>query len=214
MRPFNISRVIVCCLVACGAFFVATNQAKADLILTATGVVDFSNSEFVGTGESYTAVFDIDHSVEGVSGFGGFVNFAGAIRSSSFNFSGGHTITDEFAGGQVRISPGSVVFISTSLDSTLSLLFDSTLEEPLESLTLKAGPQEISTRNLGALGSARFYSRWINCNFFYSRNGWCFTDCHINSGANISWLTWSWFGGSFSPSPTKVTCFLETAAIG
>ena len=153
MRPFNISRVIVCCLVACGAFFVATNQAKADLILTATGVVDFSNSEFVGTGESYTAVFDIDHSVEGVSGFGGFVNFAGAIRSSSFNFSGGHTITDEFAGGQVRISPGSVDFISTSLDSTLVLLFDPTLEEPLESLTLKAGPQEISTRNLGALGS-------------------------------------------------------------
>ena len=32
-------------------------------------------------------------------------------------------------------------------------MFDSTLEEPLESLTLKAGPQEISTRNLGALGS-------------------------------------------------------------
>ena len=153
MRPFNISRVIVCCLVACGAFFVATNQAKADLILTATGVVDFSNSEFVGTGESYTAVFDIDHSVEGVSGFAGFVNFAGAIRSSSFNFSGGHTITDEFAGGQVRISPGSVDFISTSLDSTLSLFFDSTLEEPLESLTLKAAPQEISTRTLGALGS-------------------------------------------------------------
>ena len=153
MRPFNISRVIVCCLVACGAFFVATNQAKADLILTATGVVDFSTSEFVGTGESYTAVFDIDHSVEGVSGFAGFVNFAGAIRSSSFNFSGGHTITDEFAGGQVRISPGSVDFISTSLDSTLALLFDSTLEEPLESLTLKAGPQEISTRKLSALGS-------------------------------------------------------------
>ena len=153
MRPFNTSRVVVCCLVACGAFFVATNQAKADLILTTTGVVDFSNSEFVGTGESYTAVFDIDHSVEGVSGYGDFVSFAGAIRSSSFNFFGGHTITDEFAGGQVRISPGSVVFISTSLDSTLSLLFDSTLEEPLESLTLKAGPQEISTRNLGALGS-------------------------------------------------------------
>ena len=82
MRPFNTSRVVVCCLVACGAFFVATNQAKADLILTTTGVVDFSNSEFVGTGESYTAVFDIDHSVEGVSGYGDFVSFAGAIRSS------------------------------------------------------------------------------------------------------------------------------------
>ena len=154
MRPFNISRVIVCCLVACGTFFAATNQAKADLILSTTGVVSiFSTSEIVEAGESYTAVFDIDHSVEGVSGFGGFVNFAGAIRSSSFNFSGGHTITDEFAGGQVRISPGSVDFISTSLDSTLALLFDSTLEEPLESLTLKAAPQEISTRNLGAIGA-------------------------------------------------------------
>ena len=158
MRPFNISRVIVCCLlVACGAFFVATNQAKADLILSTTGVVSSSNSEFVGAGESYTAVFDIDHSVEGVSGGGGFVNFAGAIRSSSFNFSGGHTITDEFAGGLVRISPGVIVFSSNSVDyspvDSLAILFDTTLEEPLESLTLKAAPQEISTRNLVALGS-------------------------------------------------------------
>ena len=93
------------------------------------------NSEFVGTGESYTAVFDIDHSVEGLSMAGGFVGFAGAIRSSSFNFSGGHTITDEFAGGLVRISPGSIDFLSNSVDfapedSVLSILFDSTLEEP------------------------------------------------------------------------------------
>ena len=154
MRPFNISRVIVCCLVACGAFFAATNQAKADLILSTTGVVDFSKSEFVEAGESYTAVFDIDHSVEGVvSGGGETVNFAGAIRSSSFNFSGGQTITDEFSDGQVSINPGSITFFSNSLDSTLSLFFDTKLEEPLESLTLKAAPQEISTRNLGAIGA-------------------------------------------------------------
>ena len=129
----------------------ATNQAKADLILTTTGVVDFSNSEFVGTGESYTAVFDIDHSVEGVSGSDGFVDFAGAIRSSSFNFSGGHTITDEFAGGLVRITPGSIELFQDV--SGLLIVFDTKLEEPLESITLKAAPQEISTRNLGALGS-------------------------------------------------------------
>ena len=147
--------MIVCCLVACGTFFAATNQVKADLILSTTGVVSiFSTSEIVEAGESYTAVFDIDHSVEGVvSGGGETVNFAGAIRSSSFNFSGGQTITDEFSDGQVSINPGSITFFSNSLDSTLSLFFDTKLEEPLESLTLKAAPQEISTRNLGAIGA-------------------------------------------------------------
>ena len=155
MRLFNISRVIVCCLVACGAFFAATNQAKADLILSTTGVVSiFSTSEIVEAGESYTAVFDIDHSVEGVvSGGGDSVNFAGAIRSSSFNFSGGQTITDEFSDGLVSINPGGIIFFSNSLDSSLSLFFETTLEEPLESLTLEAAPQEISTRTLGAAGS-------------------------------------------------------------
>ena len=158
MRHFNISRVIVCCLVACGAFLTATNQAKADLILSTTGVVGFSDSEFVERGESYIAVFDIDHSVEGVGVSGSGVDFAGAIRSSSFNFSGGHTITDEFAGGLVGITPGSVNFFANSVDSNqdapgLLIFFDTKLEEPLESLTLKAAPQEISTRTLGALGS-------------------------------------------------------------
>ena len=127
MRPFNISRVIVCCLVACGTFFAATNQVKADLIYTIEGVgSNIGNSALVGFNESFTVVFEVDDSVvDANSSSPEFGQYLDAIRSSSISFSGGYSSIDDFVGGEVIVSTanpgGGVAFGSADNENALTL---------------------------------------------------------------------------------------------
>ena len=147
MRPFNISRVIVCCLVVCGAFFVATNQVKADLIYTITGVgSNTGDSTLVGFDESFTFVLEVDDSVVDANSSPEFGQYLGAIRASSISFSGGYSSTDVFAGGDVSIntanSGGAVGFGSADIGNSLFLF---NLESVIATDDLVAGSQELAT---------------------------------------------------------------------
>ena len=155
MRPFNISRVIVCCLVACGAFFVATNQAKADLIYTITGVgSNIGDSALVGFNESFTVVLEVDDSVvDANSSSPEFGQYLDAIRSSSISFSGGYSSIDDFVGGNVNVNTanpgGSVTFISADIGNSLALF---NLESVIATDDLVAGSQELATLPLNLIG--------------------------------------------------------------
>lgn len=155
MRPFNISRVIVCCLVACGAFFVATNQAKADLIYTITGVgSNISDSALVGLNESFTVVLEVDDSVvDANSSSPEFGQYLDAIRSSSISFSGGYSSIDDFVGGDVNVNTanpgGAVTFSSADIGNSLALF---NLESVIATDDLVAGSQELATLPLNLIG--------------------------------------------------------------
>ena len=155
MRPFNISRVIVCCLVACGTFFAATNQVKADLIYTITGVgSNIGDSALVGFNESFTVVLEVDDSVvDANSSSPEFGQYLDAIRSSSISFSGGYSSIDDFVGGNVNVNTanpgGSVTFISADIGNSLALF---NLESVIATDDLVAGSQELATLPLNFLG--------------------------------------------------------------
>ena len=155
MRPFNISRVIVCCLVACGTFFAATNQVKADLIYTITGVgSNIGDSALVGFNESFTVVLEVDDSVvDANSSSPEFGQYLDAIRSSSISFSGGYSSIDDFVGGNVNVNTanpgGSVTFISADIGNSLALF---NLESVIATDDLVAGSQELATLPLDFLG--------------------------------------------------------------
>ena len=155
MRPFNISRVVVCCLVACGAFFVATNQVKADLIYTITGVgSNIGDSALVGFNESFTVVLEVDDSVvDANSSSPEFGQYLDAIRSSSISFSGGYSSIDDFVGGNVNVNTanpgGSVTFISADIGNSLALF---NLESVIATDDLVAGSQELATLPLNLIG--------------------------------------------------------------
>ena len=155
MRPFNISRVIVCCLVACGTFFAATNQVKADLIYTITGVgSNISDSALVGLNESFTVVLEVDDSVvDANSSSPEFGQYLDAIRSSSISFSGGYSSIDDFVGGNVNVNTanpgGSVTFISADIGNSLALF---NLESVIATDDLVAGSQELATLPLNLIG--------------------------------------------------------------
>ena len=156
MRPFNISRVIVCCLVACGTFFGATNQVKADLIYTITGVgSNIGVSAFVGLNESFTVVLEVDDSVvDANSSSPEFGQYLDAIRSSSISFSGGYSSIDDFAGGEVNVitaNPGGrVSFLSTDIGNGLTLFNQ---ESVIATDDLVAGSQELATLPLDFAGT-------------------------------------------------------------
>ena len=154
MSPWNISRVIVCCLVACGTFFAATNQVKADLIYTITGAGgNLGDSALVGFDESFTFVLEVDDSVVDSNSLPEIGEFLGAIRSSSISFSGGFSSTDVFAGGDVFVntgnSGGSIMFFTSDTESSLGL-FNS--ESVIATDELVAGSQELATLPLQFLG--------------------------------------------------------------
>ena len=145
MRPFNISKVIVCCLVACGTFFAGTNQVKADLIYTITGVgSNIGDSTLVGFNESFTVVLEVDDSVvDAIPSSPGFGDYLDAIRSSSISFSGGYSSTNDFVGGDVFVStanPGAVSF-----SGTVGLLSLGNLESVIATDELVAASQELAT---------------------------------------------------------------------
>ena len=156
MRPFNISRVIVCCLVACGTFFAATNQVKADLIYTITGVgSNIGDSALVGFNESFTVVLEVDDSVvDANSSSPEFGQYLDAIRSSSISFSGGYSSIDDFVGGNVNVNTanpgGSVTFISADIGNSLALF---NLESVIATDDLVAGSQELATLPLNFAGA-------------------------------------------------------------
>jgi len=155
VRPFNISRVIVCCLVACGTFFAATNQVKADLIYTITGVgSNIGDSALVGFNESFTVVLEVDDSVvDANSSSPEFGQYLDAIRSSSISFSGGYSSIDDFVGGNVNVNTanpgGSVTFISADIGNSLALF---NLESVIATDDLVAGSQELATLPLNLIG--------------------------------------------------------------
>ena len=147
MRPFNISRVIVCCLVACGTFFVATNQVKADLIYTITGVgSNFGDSALVGVNESFTVVLEVDDSVVDADPSPESGEYLGAISASSISFSGGFSSTGDFVGGDVNVNTafpgGAVSFFSADLEDGLFLF---NLASVIATDDLVAGSQELAT---------------------------------------------------------------------
>ena len=147
MRLFNISRVIVCCLVACGAFFVATNQVKADLIYTITGVgSNFGDSALVGVNESFTVVLEVDDSVVDADPSPESGEYLGAISASSISFSGGFSSTGDFVGGDVNVNTafpgGAVSFFSADLEDGLFLF---NLASVIATDDLVAGSQELAT---------------------------------------------------------------------
>ena len=109
MRTRNISKAIVCCLVAGGIFLTASNQANAQAVYTVEGTVFTSNVDGVLAGDTYTAIFDIDTSVadtgEGNENLSAedFGEYLGAITSSSIEFSSGFTSGVDFTGGDVLV---------------------------------------------------------------------------------------------------------------
>ena len=78
------------------------NQAEVQVIYTVTGVFE-GRSPLVASGESFTAVFEIDDSVVDTNSSTEKGFFPGAILSSSITFSGGYTSTVDFAGGTVIV---------------------------------------------------------------------------------------------------------------
>ena len=167
MRPFNISRVIVCCLVACGAFFAATNQVKADLIYTITGVgSNTDNSELVGLNESFTVVLEVDDSVvDANSSSPEFGQYLDAIRSSSISFSGGYSSIDDFVGGFVNVftdRPGGAISFTSADFENFWFLFNS--ESVIATDDLVAGSQELATLPLDLLGGFKVGDGVISIN--------------------------------------------------
>ena len=166
MRPFNISRVIVCCLVACGAFFAATNQVKADLIYTITGVgSNTDNSELVGLNESFTVVLEVDDSVvDANSSSPEFGQYLDAIRSSSISFSGGYSSIDDFVGGFVNVFTdrpgGAISFTSADFENFWFLNSESVIATD----DLVAGSQELATLPLDLLGGFKVGDGVISIN--------------------------------------------------
>ena len=159
MRPFNISRVIVCCLVACGTFFAATNQVKADLIYTITGAgSNISDSPavsaLVGFDESFTIVLEVDDSVVDTNPSPEIGQYLGAISASSISFSGGFSSTNDFVGGNVNINTakpgGGISFISADIKNSLALF---NLESVIATDDLVAGSQELATLPLTFAGA-------------------------------------------------------------
>ena len=160
MRKWNIAKAMLCCLVAAGIFLTATSQANAQLTYTVTG---FANnlgpdpeellSPQVGFGESYTAVFEIDNTVENTGASPGFGIYDGAITSSTINFSGGYTSQADFAGGQVTI-------VQDSGGAGLISLFNSTgsaivlaSANPFDSEALLTESQGFTAENSGTIWS-------------------------------------------------------------
>ena len=155
MRTRNISKAIVCCLVACGSFL-TTSQANAQAVYTVTGTVSSSDASGVSAGDTYTAIFDIDTSVadtgEGNENLSAedFGEYLGAITSSSIEFSSGFTSGVDFTGGDVlvRSDEGRIVTLNAPggddapgrlLLATASPGTDALLTEPEELVGLTDG---------------------------------------------------------------------------
>ena len=135
MRTRNISKAIVCCLVAGGIFLTASNQANAQAVYTVEGTVFTSTVDGVDAGETYTAIFDIDTSVAD-TGVGNenisaedFGQYLGAITSSSIEFANGFTSGVDFTGGDVvvRSDVGRTVILNSPGESDLGLPLGSLL---------------------------------------------------------------------------------------
>ena len=127
MSTRNISKAIVCCLVAGGIFLTASNQANAQAVYTVEGTVFTSNVDGVLAGDTYTAIFDIDTSVADTSvadtGEGDenlsaedFGEYLGAITSSSIEFESGFISSVDFTGGEVlvRSDVGRIVTLNSA----------------------------------------------------------------------------------------------------
>ena len=133
----------------------ATNQAKADLIYTITGVgSNVGDSALVGVNESFTVVLEVDDSVVDANSFSPeFGQYLDAIRSSSISFSGGYSSIDDFVGGNVNVNTanpgGSVTFISADIGNSLALF---NLESVIATDDLVAGSQELATLPLNLIG--------------------------------------------------------------
>ena len=156
MRTRNISKAIVCCLVACGIFLTASNQANAQAVYTVEGTVFTSTVDGVLAGDTYTAIFDIDTSVadtgEGNENLSAedFGEYLGAITSSSIEFSSGFTSGVDFTGGDVLVrsdegrivtlnAPGGDDALGRLLLATASPGTDALLSEPEELVGLTDG---------------------------------------------------------------------------
>ena len=149
MRTRNISKAIVCCLVAGGIFLTASNQANAQAVYTVEGTVSSSEVDGVVAGDTYTAIFDIDTSVAD-TGVGNenisaedFGQYLGAITSSSIEFANGFTSGVDFTGGDVVVrsdvgrtvilnAPGGEDALGRLLLATASPGTDALLTEPEE----------------------------------------------------------------------------------
>lgn len=150
MRSWKISQTIVCCMLACGIFISASDQAHADLVYTITGFAnnigdpnDPSLAPEVQAGETYTAVFEIDDSVADSDASAGRGSYAGAILSSSITFSGGYSSMVDFTGGEVVVQQdiaGGAIGLS-DLSGNGSIVIASFT--PFASDAIFAGPQDV-----------------------------------------------------------------------
>lgn len=136
MRIQRNSKSIVCCFMAFLAgslFFSMANQAEAQLIYTISG---FAGDTFplgpppvVGSGESFTATFEIDASaVDAEPDNADRGVFTGAIISSSIEFSGGFSSTVDFSGGNIAVlnfpdSPNGGFILQTPDEDSSIVLF-------------------------------------------------------------------------------------------
>ena len=142
MRTRNISKAIVCCLVACGSFL-TTSQANAQAVYTVEGTVSTSDVDGVVAGDTYTAIFDIDTSVADNDSDLNRGEYLGSITSSSIEFSSGFTSGVDFTGGEVVVlsdvgrtvilnAPGGEDALGNLLLATASPGTDALLTEPEE----------------------------------------------------------------------------------
>ena len=170
MRTRNISKAIVCCLVAGGIFLTASNQANAQAVYTVEGTVFTSNVEGVDAGDTYTAIFDIDTSVAD-TGVGNenisaedFGQYLGAITSSSIEFAGGFTSGVDFTGGDVVVrsdvgrtvilnAPGGEDALGRLLLATASPGTDALLTEPEELVGLDTSLWSLTEAGGGTITS-------------------------------------------------------------
>ena len=150
MRIQKNSKTIVCCFMACVAgslFFSMSNQAEAQVTYKITGIFDDTGfgSPLVASGETFTAIFEIDDSVVDANPSDPLRGeYSGAIISSSFTFSGGFTSMVDFSGGVVTVLPdnggGGIILQSAGGEGAL-ILFSS---ETLASDALLNSEQEIT----------------------------------------------------------------------
>ena len=170
MRTMNISKAIVCCLVAGGIFLTASNQANAQAVYTVEGTVFTSNVDGVLSGDTYTAIFDIDTSVadtgEGNENLSAedFGEYLGAITSSSIEFSSGFTSGVDFTGGDVLVrsdegrivtlnAPGGDDALGRLLLATASPGTDALLTEPEELVGLDTSLWSLTEAGGGTITS-------------------------------------------------------------
>ena len=136
-------------MVACGSFL-TTSQANAQAVYTVTGTVSSSDASGVIAGDTYTAIFDIDTSVDDNDSDLNRGEYLGSITSSSIEFSSGFTSGVDFTGGEVVVlsdvgrtvilnAPGGDDALGRLLLATASPGTDALLSEPEELVGLTDG---------------------------------------------------------------------------